>query len=155
MNQMMRTASTAVALAAAVTGLSACSGSSKASTETTTGTSSKSGAADSASASGRAAGRNSFYASPQVQACLKAAGIAVPTARARPSGTFTGTFPSGGFTGARPSGTFTGARPSGGFANSPEQQKIDTALKACGLTLPTFGPRLSGSGAVPPASPSS
>jgi hypothetical protein len=95
-----------------------------------------------------------------VQACLKAAGIAIPTLAARPSGSFTrpsGSFtrPSGSFT--RPSGSFT--RPSGagggGFfgTDSAEGTQIQAALKACGITLPTGGGR--GTGGAPSDAPTS
>jgi hypothetical protein len=104
---------------------------------------------------GRTGQRNDPFADPTVAQCLKAAGIAVPTFT-RPSGTFTrpsGTFsrPSGTF--SRPSGSFT--RPSGatgggfggGFGtDSPEFAKIQQALTACGITLPTGGARGGGGG---------
>ena len=71
-----------------------------------------------------------------IQACLKAAGIDVPTPNGsarpsgapRPSGTFNGTPPADG---VRPSG---GAGGGGGMFQSAEAQ---AALKACGITMPT------------------
>ncbi len=134
-------------------GLVACGGSSKSST--TSATTSATAAAGSGTAdAGRGFGGQ--FDSPAIQTCLKAAGITIPTraAGAVPSGSFTrpsGTFtrPSGGFTGPRPSGSFPGR---GGFGgNSAEATKIQQALKACGITLPTG--RRSGTPA-PTATPS-
>jgi len=84
-----------------------------------------------------------------IQACLKAAGIAVPTFSGgpRPSGSarpsFNGTPPADG---VRPSDGqgFGGGR--GGMFQSAEAQ---AALKACGITVPT------GRGNRPSATPSS
>lgn len=77
----------------------------------------------------------------KVQACLKAAGIALPTTL--PSGV-PSTLPSGGFNGTPPPGFTPGASggpggPSGGpgFLSDPKAQ---AALKACGITLPTGPP---------------
>ncbi|MGX7679889.1 hypothetical protein ACSMXN_13440 [Jatrophihabitans sp. DSM 45814] len=120
-------------------------------------------AASSAASTSRGAGQGrggaGFFANAQVQACLKAAGISIPSAGARPSGSFnrpsgrpTGTFsrPPGGFrSGARPSGV----RPSGGGFGAfggAEGTKIQAALKACGIALPS---RPAG-GATPSATPS-
>lgn len=89
---------------------------------------------------------------PQAQACLKAAGITMPTGITRPSGFPSGARPSGvpsGFptsfpSGARPSGFPTsfpsGAPPSGfpggGSGGGGQQfQEIQQALAACGITL--------------------
>jgi hypothetical protein len=125
-------------------------------------------AAASASSSDSRAARANPFDDPTVAACLKAAGITVPTFAA-PTGSFTrgtGARPSGSFTrptGARPSGSFT--RPSGadggfgGGAFGTDSTEIQAALKACGITLPTggagFGGR-GGSGAPnPSATPSS
>jgi hypothetical protein len=129
-------------------GVAACGGGSS---STSTTTSPAAAVSSSASASGAAAGaRGNPFADPTIQACLKAAGIAVPTF-ARPTGSFTrrpsGSFtrPSGSFTRARPTGSFTrpsGAGGVGGFGtNSPDFQKIQQALTACGITLPTTGAR--------------
>ena len=77
--------------------------------------------------------RAPLLADPKVQQCLQAAGIKVPQGRPsgtpRPSGTAS---PSGE---PRPSGT---ARPGGGQggAGSAEMQKIQAALKACGIEPP-------------------
>lgn len=98
-------------------------------------------------------GERGLFNDPKVKQCLDAAGIVLPTP------TFTGTRPS--FSpGERPSFS-PGARPSftrspgaGGFGgrfggqNSVEFQKIQQALQACGITLPTRGAR-------PDAAPSS
>jgi hypothetical protein len=75
-----------------------------------------------------------------MQACLTAAGIAVPTPNGsarpsggpRPSGTFNGTPPTDG---TRPSGA-AGRGGLGGLFQSAEAQ---AALKACGITIPTGG----------------
>lgn len=101
-----------------------------------------------------------LFDDPQVKACLSAAGVAVPSFGARPSGAVGSGRPSGFPTGRRPSGFPSGARPSGapsggfrggfgGGQNSEEFQKIQAALTACGISLPTFNR----SGA--PASPQS
>lgn len=85
-----------------------------------------------------------------IQTCLKAAGIAVPTAM--PSG---GARPSGS---ARPSGNGTppanGVRPSGapgggGGGGMFQSAEAQAALKACGITVPT------GRGARPSATATS
>lgn len=88
------------------------------------------------SASGGPGGAPGGFDMSKIQACLKAAGISVPTNSdfPRPSGSFSpgGTPPSG----ARPSGPPSGGG-AGGLFNSPEAQ---AALKACGITMPTGGP---------------
>jgi hypothetical protein len=87
----------------------------------------------------------------KIQACLSAAGISLPTRSnfPRPSGTAMGTPPTGA-NGTPPTG---GVRPSGGrgfgggggqFAN----KKVQAALKACGITIPTGRPRATGSPAT-------
>jgi hypothetical protein len=72
----------------------------------------------------------------KAQACLKAAGIAVPTGNGgpRPSGSG-GAIPSGA-AGIRPSGAAGG--PGGGMFDSAAAQ---AALKACGITVPAGGGR--------------
>jgi hypothetical protein len=80
----------------------------------------------------------------KIQACLKAAGIAVPTRSPGPrptgstgyrqNGTPNGTPPSGG---VRPSGGGFGGNGGGMFTSAAAQ----AAIKACGLTVPTFGGR--------------
>ena len=71
----------------------------------------------------------------KVNACLNAAGVALPSGF--PSGAPSG-FPSGapsGFPSGAPSGGFSrpaGAGPGGGAFSDP---KIQSALKACGITL--------------------
>jgi hypothetical protein len=96
-----------------------------------------------------------------VTACLKAAGITVPTAPARaPSGSTgsgasgapagsmpAGTPPSGSApTGSAPTGAGGGGAPSGRTGTSSSQMaKIQAALKACGITVPSGG-RPGGSG---------
>jgi hypothetical protein len=107
---------------------SAASGSSSTPTATATG------------APGGSAARGSDFA--KIQACLSAAGIAVPTRSnfPRPSGSFTR--PSGAPNGTRPS---AGVRPSGGRgfggggAGMFASAQVKAALKACGLTIPTGG----------------
>jgi hypothetical protein len=73
----------------------------------------------------------------KIQACLKAAGISLPTRTdfPRPSGSFSpGPRPSG----VRPSGgNFRGGADRGLFASA----QVQAALKACGITVPTGGPR--------------
>ena len=89
----------------------------------------------------------------QIQACLKAAGIEVPTPSGAPSGMPSdgagggpggGTPPSGMPSGAAPSGA-----PSGGPGGGPggrrggvdlSDKKVQAALKACGITVPTARP---------------
>lgn len=79
----------------------------------------------------------------EIRQCLQAAGIAVPTLPARPSFS----------RGARPSfspgarRTFSpGARPSGaarrgGFGGLFANPQAQAALKACGISMPSFSPR--------------
>ena len=100
----------------------------------------------------------------EIQECLTAAGIAVPT----PSGTFrrpTGT-PGEGFTppsgapdGTPPSGGPGGGRGGGGFGQMFQDPQAKAALAACGITVPTGrpsgGPRPSSTpSSSPSASPS-
>jgi len=76
----------------------------------------------------------------QIQACLKAAGISVPTPTGMPSGG-----PGGG-----PSGMPSGGPPSGGPSGGPQggrgggvdfsDKKVQAALKACGISVPTARP---------------
>lgn len=64
----------------------------------------------------------------RIEACLKAAGISVPTPSPRPDGG-----PPSGDPTARPSG-----RPrDGGYLRDP---KVRAALKACGITMPSSRP---------------
>ncbi len=152
-----------LAVLAGTLSLTACGGSSGSAKASATSSSSSSASASGSASRGRGAGGAGFLQSAQVQQCLKAAGITVPTfsAGARPSGSFTR--PSGSFT--RPSGSFT--RPSGaggGFGggffgtDTAEGQQIQAALKACGITVPTGragGGQGSGGAPVPSAAPSS
>jgi hypothetical protein len=141
-------------------GVVACGGGSSSTSASSSAAATTSAAASSSSSRGRAAGAANPFADPTVAACLKAAGIAVPSFT-RPSGSFTrpsGSFtrPSGSFT--RPSGSFT--RPAGGGfgTDTAAAQEIQQALKACGITLPTGrgGAGAGGTGgAAPSATPSS
>jgi hypothetical protein len=138
--------------------LTACGGSSGASSASSTATTS-SAAGGTTSASAGAGGGGNFLQNSQVQACLKAAGISIPTQ--------TGAGPTGSFpSGARPTGSFTGQRPTGVPSGIPsgaggagggfgtESSEIQAALKACGITLSGgIGP--GGGTAVPSAAPTS
>ena len=78
----------------------------------------------------------------KVQACLKAAGITVPTGvpSGLPSNLPSGVpsnLPSGGFNGTPPPGFTPGQGGGPGFLTDPKAQ---AALKACGITLPTGPP---------------
>jgi hypothetical protein len=151
MTRYLRAAAAGLALTLGTAGLAACSGGSSG----TSATSASASASVSASASATRGFGGNVFGSAKVQTCLKAAGITVPTGRA-------GGFPSGSR--SRPSGSFpsrsfpSGSRPSGaggGFGgNSAQSQKIQAALKACGITLPTGGNRARVSGATPSATPS-
>lgn len=124
--------------------LAACSNKKAAATGATPASSTSSDAA-------RAGLGRGLFNDPRVKQCLDAAGLTLPTP------TFTGPRPS--FSeGARPSfspganPSFTG-RPGGGiFGNTAEGQKIRQALEACGISLPTRGPRPTD---APTAAPSS
>jgi hypothetical protein len=81
----------------------------------------------------------------EIQECLTAAGITLPT----PSGGFRGTPPSGGPQGTPPSGAPRGTPPSGapgddgpggGFGGMFSDPDVQAALKACGITVPTGRP---------------
>lgn len=74
----------------------------------------------------------------QVQACLKAAGIDVPTPSAFPSGMPSGGPPTGMPSGM-PSGGPGGGRPGGVDFND---KKVQAALKACGISVPTGRPSM-------------
>ncbi|SDI84978.1 pilus assembly protein FimV [Frankineae bacterium MT45] len=127
-----------------------CGGSSTSGTTSSASASSTAGAAagatGAAGASGAAGGRGGLFSDSKVQQCLTAAGISIPTGGgAGGAGGAGGTPPSG----AMPSGGGTppsgfpsgGARPSGapGGMDSAQQAKIQAALKACGISLPTGG----------------
>src|SRR6185369_8608457 len=77
----------------------------------------------------------------KIQECLAAAGITLPT----PSGGFRtpdGTPPSGGPQGTPPSGAPRDG--GGGFGGGRfADPKVQAALKACGITVPTGRPRTS------------
>ena len=134
------------ALAIVTAGLVACGGS-----KSPTAASTSAAAASSGTSGANRGGLRADFTNPQVQACLKAAGIPVPTGgRTRPSGSG---FPSG----ARPSGFPSGERPSGaggtggafGGQNSARFQQIEAALKACGIAVPTFSRGAAGAAATP------
>ena len=82
----------------------------------------------------------------QIQTCLKAAGISLPTFSGRPSGTrpsgAPSNFPSGVRPSGMPSGIPSGARPGGGgaFSQILSSDAAKAALKACGITLPSGAP---------------
>ncbi len=132
-------AGTTVALASV--GLTACGGSSATPAAAPAATTSAAPAPAAGAAGGGGGARAQLYADPKVQQCLQAAGIKIP--QGRPSGT---PRPSGQ---PRPSGT---ERPSGtpgqGGVGSAEMQKIQAALKACGIALPAR-PSRSGAPAAP------
>ena len=81
----------------------------------------------------------------KIQACLKAAGIALPTRSGfpRPSGSFSrpsGTaFPRPSGSGG-PGGGFGGGRGGGAMFSDPQ---VQAALTACGITVPTGRPTAS------------
>lgn len=93
---------------------------------------------------GRGGGGQNSAQFKQMQDCLTAAGISVPTPSARPSGS----------AGARPSFS-PGAQPSGGYQGNGgggfgggmseifQSKQAQAALKACGLTVPTGRPTAS------------
>ena len=117
-------------------GLTACGGSSA--TPASAPATTTAAAPSAALAGGGGGARAQLFADPKVQQCLQAAGIKVP--QGRPSGT------------PRPLGQ---PRPSGaegyvgqGGAGSAEMQKIQVALKACGITMPAR-PARSGAPAAP------
>ena len=152
MKRISRAGFVGSAVALSAVALVACGGSSGSAKSSPSSTPS---AAASASGAARGGGGDlrTLYSDPQVQACLKAAGITIPSFSARPSGAR----PSGAPTGERPTNFPSGARPSGsgfpgGQANG-EFAKIQAALKACGIAVPTFTPR--SGGAAPADSPTS
>ncbi|SDJ18946.1 hypothetical protein SAMN05444157_2178 [Frankineae bacterium MT45] len=159
MSTFIRSLTVLGVIALGVVGLAACSSSAKATSSTSSATASGSPAADNRGRGDSAL--REFLSTDAAKTCLSAAGIAVPSfgafpSGARPSGARrSGAFPSG----ERPSGAFpSGARPSGGFGGAFGQQftKIEAALKACGLTVPTRAPGAPGGSAAPTtAAPSS
>jgi hypothetical protein len=87
----------------------------------------------SAAASGAPGGPGGGLDLQAIQECLTAAGIEVPTPNGTPpSGAPDGTPPSGA------PGDGRGGGPGGGMFQSEE---VQAALKACGITGPTGGPR--------------
>ncbi|RZS87203.1 hypothetical protein EV189_2627 [Motilibacter rhizosphaerae] len=138
--------------------LTACGGSGGSSGSS--GTASAAAPAPAASGAPRSGG---FRQDPQMAAeftkirqCLQAAGIPVPTPSARPGYT-PGASPRPRFTpGATPRPGFTpgarGGRPGGfgggGLGRITQDPQAQAAIKACGLTLPTFAPRPAASGAA-------
>jgi hypothetical protein len=122
--------------------LAACGGSSSA------GSATPAAATPNANATGAPGGGRGFGGADftKIQACLKAAGINLPTGTRfpRPSGSFTprGTPPSGGVrpSGVRPSGGFGGGGGrGGGFGGEFNTPQVKAALAACGITVPTGG----------------
>lgn len=83
-----------------------------------------------------------------IQKCLTAAGISMPTPSGAPSGAPSGTPGGQGGQGTPPNGTPpTGAAGSGpGGGGMFSDAKVVAALKACGLTVPTGGPRPTATG---------
>jgi hypothetical protein len=157
MNRWSLTALAGSVLALSGGALVACGGSSGTANASTSSAATAVASSSSARRGAGGADLRNLYTDPQVRACLAAAGIAVPTFSARPSGTR----PTGSFTGPRPTDFPTGARPSGsgfpgGQANG-EFAKIEGALKACGIAVPTFTPRSGAAAptAAPTVSPSS
>jgi hypothetical protein len=136
----VRAVGIAVAIGTA-TVLAGCGGGSSATPAT-------SGAAATGQASGspsRTGGRFDAAEQAKIRQCLEAAGISVPTFT-RPSNLPSGqrpTFPSGS------------ARPSGGFGGEFADPKVQAALKACGITLPTRRPSGSPGAGAPTGSPTS
>jgi hypothetical protein len=133
---MFRWATLALALATTALVSGCAGGGSKASGNTPTPT----------SGSARPGNGNPFgqiLNDPQAKACLKAAGITLPTGTGRPSGFPTGGRPSDFPTGQRPSGLPTnfptnfpsGQRPTGFPGGGQQFQAIQQALTACGITL--------------------
>jgi hypothetical protein len=107
------------------------------------GGSSSSSTASSAEPSGIASGqpdgfRLSSAQQRKIQKCLKAAGLSTSFPTGRPSD-----FPSGGPSGSPPSGAPTSI-PSGGFSGGSggpgggfADPEVQSALKACGITVPS------------------
>jgi hypothetical protein len=125
-------------------GLTACGGSS--STATVAGATPNAGATGAPGGNGQGAGRGFGGADfAKMQACLKAAGIAVPTRSdfPRPSGSFTR--PSGAANGTPPSGAAGGRGGGGGMGGLFSSPEAQAALKACGITVPTGRARASAS----------
>jgi hypothetical protein len=122
-------------------GAAACGGSSASSSAAKPSTAATSAATPGGGGGGGGAFGQQFT---QIEQCLKAAGIAVPTASFRPRGSGR---PSDRPSFVRPSGT---ARPSGfprrggGFGALFQNPQAQAALKACGIALPSFGARRSG-----------
>ena len=96
----------------------------------------------------------------QIRDCLSAAGISVPTPTARPDFTpGAGYTPRPGMTGrptARPTDVPTGAPGAGGRGGFGggigailQDPTAQAAIKACGLEVPSFGPRDGASPAAP------
>ncbi len=128
-----RPAVSLAAVALATVSLAAC-GSSSSGSSTSASSSSTPTATGRPGGAGRGPGGIDIAA---IQKCLKAAGISIPTglpggASGRPSGAPSG-IPSGAPSGI-PSGA-PGGR--GGLLNDP---KVQAALKACGISMPTGAP---------------
>ena len=123
------------ALVGASTLLAGCGGSGSATTTVA-------GAAPTASASGTGRGPGAgMDAATQasIQQCLTAAGLTMPSFTRRPGAS--GARPSGSPGGTPPAGTRGGVRPSGAPGGGPfADPKIQAALTACGITLPTGRP---------------
>jgi len=113
------------------------------------GSSDSGGSATATNASARAGGARGFASDPKVAACLKKAGVTIPTGPrnggGRPPGTGTNGQPPTGTNGQPPTGT-NGQPPAdgrrrGGFGGDPAQfQKLRDALKQCGVDLPQGRP---------------
>jgi hypothetical protein len=143
-----RRAACLVGVLVASTGTLAACGSSSSSSTNAAGAA---GAQTAPGAGGAQAGRGGFSAlasDPKVVACLKKAGVALPTGGGRPGGgqggggQGGGGVPPGGGTGTAPNG-----RPQGGGAGG-QFQKIRDALQKCGIQLPA---RPGGAQGTPPS----
>lgn len=133
--RVLRPALSLAAVALTTVGLTAC-GSSSTSTSTTPA------ATGTPSAAGQGPGGIDLAA---IQKCLSAAGISMPSGMPTgPSGMPTGT-PSGmpsGTPSAMPSGRPSGI-PSGAPTGMLNDPKVQAALKACGISMPTGAPTTS------------
>ena len=156
---MKRTISIIGTTGAVMLGVAACGGSSSpapAANSSTAPTAVPSSSANAAGGTGRGAGNRQALAGiagelPQIKTCLAAAGIstadlptAIPTARA--SGAPRPSFNPSDRPTDRPSGGFGGGAGGrfGGLFTIFSNQTDVAALKACGITVPTFAGRGAG-----------
>jgi hypothetical protein len=140
---MTKTILAALSAAVLAVALGACGSSDPTSTSASAGAT---GTQGSGSTTAQQQGRGQLQ-SPAVQQCLKDQGV-TPPAFGR-GGNGNGQPPQGGYGGARQGGLPGGGGPPGGGMSQADRDKLQAALKQCGVTLPNRGANGQGAGSRP------